>query len=150
MQRAAPDWSTPNRKLIELHTLTVRDFSRSTDAAPVLILPPYAGHSSTIVDFAPGQSLVATLLDGGCEHVLVADWHGATAATQDYDIDNYLAAINVAVDEIGGQLALVGLCQGGWAAAMYAARFPGKVRPVRRSTPTREKGRSRTRHTGCR
>ena len=46
---------------------------------------------------------------------------------KDYDIDNYLAEINVCVDDLGGRVNLVGLCQGGWMSAMYAARFPDKV-----------------------
>jgi len=126
--RPAPQWSTPHRVAIELHTFTLRDFSRHRDAPPVLVLPPYAGHTSVIADFRPGQSLVATLLEGGCPSVAVTDWREATPEMRDYDIDNYLAEINVAVDGLGGTVALVGLCQGGWEAAMYAARFPRKVR----------------------
>jgi poly(3-hydroxyalkanoate) synthetase len=34
----------------------------------------------------------------------------------------------VAVDEIGSPVDLIGLCQGGWMALLYAARFPAKVR----------------------
>jgi poly(3-hydroxyalkanoate) synthetase len=33
----------------------------------------------------------------------------------------------VAIDDLGGRVNLVGLCQGGWVAAMSAARFPDKV-----------------------
>ena len=58
-------------------------------------------------------------------------------------IDNYLAELNVAIDEIGAPVDLVGLCQGGWLSLVYAARFPGKVRrlvlagaPVDISTPS--------------
>ena len=58
-------------------------------------------------------------------------------------IDNYLADLNVAIDEIGAPVDLVGLCQGGWLSLVYAARFPGKVRrlvlagaPVDVSTPS--------------
>jgi poly(3-hydroxyalkanoate) synthetase len=43
-------------------------------------------------------------------------------------IDNYLADLNVAIDEIGAPVDLVGLCQGGWLSLLYAARFPAKVR----------------------
>jgi len=43
-------------------------------------------------------------------------------------IDNYLADLNVAIDALGVPVDLVGLCQGGWLALVYAARFPGKVR----------------------
>jgi poly(3-hydroxyalkanoate) synthetase len=43
-------------------------------------------------------------------------------------IDQYLADLNVAVDEIGAPVDLIGLCQGGWLSLVYAARFPEKVR----------------------
>jgi poly(3-hydroxyalkanoate) synthetase len=43
-------------------------------------------------------------------------------------IDTYLAELNVAVDQIGLPVDLVGLCQGGWLSLIYAARFPEKVR----------------------
>ena len=35
--------------------------------------------------------------------------------------------MGVCVDDLGGRVSLIGLCQGGWMSAMYAARFPGKV-----------------------
>ena len=110
--------------------MRLRDFSRPgapADAVPVLVDAPYAGHSSTIADYARGQSLVETLLANGLDRVLVTDWKAAAPAMRDYDIDRYLAEINVAVEEVGGRAHLVGLCQGGWMAAMYASRFPGKV-----------------------
>jgi poly(3-hydroxybutyrate) depolymerase len=125
-----PEWATPNQVLLELHTMRLRDFSRakpSADAIPVLVDAPYAGHSSTIADYDRGQSLVETLLDSGLERVLVTDWKSATAQMKDYDIDNYLAELTIAVDSVGGRAHLIGLCQGGWMAAMLAARFPGKV-----------------------
>ena len=46
---------------------------------------------------------------------------------RDYGIDAYLSDLNVAIDDLGGRASLIGLCQGGWLAAAYAARFPGKV-----------------------
>ena len=49
---------------------------------------------------------------------------------KNYDIDKYLAEINVAVDAVGGSVNLVGLCQGGWMSAMYAARFPRKLQSL--------------------
>jgi poly(3-hydroxyalkanoate) synthetase len=58
------------------------------------------------------------------------DWKGATSEMKDYDIDTYLAEINVVVDDLRTPVHLVGLCQGGWMSAMYAARFPGKVRSL--------------------
>jgi poly(3-hydroxyalkanoate) synthetase len=45
-------------------------------------------------------------------------------------IDSLLADLNVAIDDLGGLVNLVGLCQGGWMSVLYAARFPGKVARV--------------------
>lgn len=128
--REPPVWASHNRPVLELRTLTLRDFSHD-DAAhptPVLVVPPYAGHSSTIADFHRGQSLVEALMEGGCPRVLAVDWHSATPEMRYLDIDDYLAQLSVVIDALGGQVDLVGLCQGGWCAAMVAARFPGKVR----------------------
>ena len=67
----------------------------------------------------------------------------ASAEMRFRGIDDYLADLNVAIDEIGAPVDLVGLCQGGWLSLVYAARFPGKVRrlvlagtPVDISTPS--------------
>ncbi len=125
-----PEWATQNRVLLDLHTMRLRDFGGTPGAdriAPVLIDAPYAGHSSTIADYDQGQSLVETLRNGGVHRLLVTDWKSATEDMKYFDIDNYLAELNVAVDEVGGRVNLIGLCQGGWMASMFAARFPGKV-----------------------
>lgn len=121
-------WATPNRVILDLDTMRVRDFSPAdAGGVPVVVDAPYAGHSSTIADYAKGQSLVETLLASGLSRVLVTDWKPATAEMREFDIDKYLAEINVVVDDLGGRVHLVGLCQGGWMSAMYASRFPAKV-----------------------
>ena len=129
----APEWATPNRIDLELSTMRLRDFSGRRSGAsstPVLIDPPYAGHGSSIADYAKGQSLVETLRAAGHERTFVMDWKSATTEMKDYDIDTYLAEINVVVDDLRTPVHLVGLCQGGWMSAMYASRFPGKVRSL--------------------
>ena len=128
-----PEWATTNRIRLDLDTMRLRDFlpvGHTSTQTPVLIDAPYAGHSSTIADYAIGQSLVETLRTNGLKHVLVTDWKGATAAMKGFDIDKYLADIDTAVDDLGGTVDLIGLCQGGWMSAMYAARFPDKVRSL--------------------
>jgi len=125
-----PEWATPNRILLDLDTMHLRDFSTATAAStsvPTLVDAPYAGHSSTISDYARHQSLVETLKAAGLERVVVTDWKSATDDMRNFDIDKYLAEINVAVDELGGRVNLIGLCQGGWMSAMFASRFPEKV-----------------------
>ena len=124
------EWATSNRVVLELDTMRLRDFSSQNlkhAQTPVLVDAPYAGHSSTIADYAVGQSLVEVLLGNGLDYVLVTDWKAATSSMKDFGIDKYLADIDAAVEFLGGKVDLVGLCQGGWMSAMYAARFPDKV-----------------------
>ena len=77
---------------------------------------------------------VQTLRDGGMtsthEGLFVTDWRSATPDMRFLDIDDYLADLNVLVDQLGGHVDLVGLCQGGWMALLYAARFPAKIRKL--------------------
>ena len=125
-----PAWATPNRVIRNLDTMRLRDFSGADadkTAVPVLIDAPYAGHSSTIADYTKGQSLVESLLASGLPRVLCTDWKPATRAMRDFGIDTYLSDLDRAVDALGGRVALVGLCQGGWLSAMYACLFPEKV-----------------------
>lgn len=121
-------WTTPNKVALELTTLRLRDFSRAPTGSPVLVCAPYALHGALIADLAPGHSLVEALQRGGLERLYVTDWRSASSEMRYLAIDNYLADLNVAIDEIGWPVDLVGLCQGGWLSLVYAARFPEKVR----------------------
>jgi poly(3-hydroxybutyrate) depolymerase len=125
-----PTWATPHTIAHESQTMLLRNFSgrdAPADAIPVIIDAPFAGHSSTIADYADGQSLVQTLKAGGCKRVYVTDWKSATHDMRNFGIDKYLSDLNDAIDAVGGRAHLVGLCQGGWLSAMHAARFPGKA-----------------------
>jgi poly(3-hydroxyalkanoate) synthetase len=121
-------WSTPHRSGIELATMGLRDFSTSESGVCALICAPFALHCATIADFAGGHSVVKALRDGGVGRIHVTDWRSAGPDMRFLSIDNYLADLNVAVDELGAPVDLIGLCQGGWMALTYAARFPNKVR----------------------
>jgi poly(3-hydroxyalkanoate) synthetase len=94
---------------------------------PVLIVAPYAFHDASIADFAEGNSLAQVLVEAAPGLIALTFWKSATAEMRDYGIDAYLSDLNVAIDDLGGSVSLGGLCQGGWLAAAYAARFPGKV-----------------------
>ncbi|HEX4585455.1 MAG TPA: alpha/beta fold hydrolase [Burkholderiaceae bacterium] len=134
-----PSFATPNTVLLDLHTLALRDFGLPAEAAnaakagrdgtaiPTVVVAPYAGHSAAIADYHDGQSLVQTLRAAGLARVLVTDWKSASLQMRDYDIDNYLAELTVCIDDLGGRVNLVGLCQGGWMSAMLAARFPDRI-----------------------
>jgi poly(3-hydroxyalkanoate) synthetase len=71
---------------------------------------------------------VQSLQNGGIDRVYLTDWRSATPDMRYLSIDSYLSDLNVAIDEIGAPVDLVGLCQGGWLSLLYAARFPAKVR----------------------
>jgi poly(3-hydroxyalkanoate) synthetase len=122
-----PRWATRNRVAIELLSLRVRDFSTASEGLPTLVCAPFALHGATITDFAPGHSLVGALRGAGITRLFVTDWRSARADMRFLSIDNYLADLNVVVDALGGRVRLIGLCQGGWMALMYAACFPAKV-----------------------
>ena len=138
------DWTTPNEVVLQLPSMQLRAFSHGKPGQqPALVCAPYALHGALMADFAPGHSLVEALQKGGVNRVYVPDWRSAVPDMRYLSIDNYLADLNVAVDEIGAPVDLVGLCQGGWLSLVYAARFPGKVRrlvlagaPVDISTPS--------------
>lgn len=137
------DWTTSNRLALEIADLRLRDFSCGETGTPALICAPYALHGALIADFAAQHSIVAALRHAGLSRVFLAEWRSASPDMGGWAIDNYLSDLNVAVDEIGLPVDLIGLCQGGWLSLIYAARFPGKVRrlvlagvPVDTSVPS--------------
>ena len=123
---ALPTFKRVRLELATMFLLEEREPARRA-AAPKLIVGPYAVHEASIADFADGHSLAEALAREGAGPLALTWWKSATAEMRDYGIDAYLSDLNVAVDDLGGSASLIGLCQGGWLAAAYAARFPGKV-----------------------
>jgi pimeloyl-ACP methyl ester carboxylesterase len=123
-----PEPATANRVTLDLRTMIFRNYSSPGAAGvPTIVDAPYAGHSALIADYHKGQSLIETLLANGVRRVFLTDWKSATEDMRDLEIDQYLAELNVCIDDLGGRVNLIGLCQGGWMSAMYAARFPHRV-----------------------
>lgn len=114
--------------MLDLRTMIFRDYSApGAHGTPTIIDAPFAGHSAIIADYYKGQSLVEMLLANDLSRVFLTDWKSAAEDMKDLEIDQYLAELNVCVDDLGGWVNLIGLCQGGWMSAMYAARFPNKM-----------------------
>jgi poly(3-hydroxybutyrate) depolymerase len=128
-ERDAPTWSTPHEVVFETGVARLRDFTEGStaDVVPTLLVPPQAGHDSCIVDFSPEQSQVKAIRAAGLERVLSLDWVGATQATKDASIGDYVEVMHRAVRHIGEPVNLVGDCQGGWLATVYAALHPEDV-----------------------
>jgi poly(3-hydroxyalkanoate) synthetase len=127
--RRPPTWSSPHEVVFEAPVARLRDFSttRSTRLVPTLVLPPQAGHDSCIVDYSPAQSQMGAIREAGLTRAFTLDWIGATEATKDAQIDDYLDVVDQSVDHLGGTVNLIGDCQGGWLAAIYAALRPERI-----------------------
>jgi poly(3-hydroxybutyrate) depolymerase len=128
--RRRPTWATPHEIVFEAPIARLRDFSVAGSRAavvPTLVLPPQAGHDSCIVDFSAEQSQMRTIAAAGLERAFALDWIGATRATRDATTDDYLDVVDRAVEHAGGRVNLIGDCQGGWLATIYAALAPERV-----------------------
>lgn len=131
--RRAPQWATPHSIVFEAPVARLRDFSVSgarRGLVPTLVLPPQAGHDSCIVDFSPEQSQMGAIREAGLKRAFTLDWKGATPETASASIDDYLDVIDRAVDECAGpsgRVNLIGDCQGGWLATIYAALTPERI-----------------------
>lgn len=127
--RTPPSWATPHELAFETPVARLRDFSQGSRrrVTPTLLLPPQAGHDSCIVDFSERQSQVRTIRAAGLERLFSLDWVGATQESKDSTIDDYIDVVDRAVEEIGGPVNLIGDCQGGWLATIWAALRPDLV-----------------------
>ena len=126
--RQAPSWTTPHEIVFESPLARLRDFSVSRRrVVPTLVLPPQAGHDSCIVDYSADQSQMRTILEAGLERALSLDWVGATGETANASIEDYMDVVDRAVEHCGGRVNLIGDCQGGWLATIYAALHPERV-----------------------
>src|SRR5918998_1514893 len=128
-ERRRPRWATRHRIVRRTPLTRLRDFTPPgpAEVVPTLVLPPQAGHDSCIVDFSPEQSQMRTIGAVGLDRLYSLDWIGATRATKNATISDYLGEVAAAVDQIGGPVNLVGDCQGGWLATIYAALYPENV-----------------------
>jgi poly(3-hydroxybutyrate) depolymerase len=128
--RGRPGWSSPHEIVFEAPVARLRDFStssRRSKVVPTLVFPPQAGHDSCIVDYSATQSQMRTILDAGLTRAFTLDWLGATATTKNAGVEDYLDVVDRALDHLGGTANLIGDCQGGWLATIYAALRPERV-----------------------
>ena len=122
-----PAFATENKVVLETKSYRLRQFSEKGDRNPVLILPPQAGHHSSICDFSPGNSLVKTFLLHGITSVYAIEWKSAAHDRAPETLEDLMVYTDQCVSFIGGRTNLVGLCQGGWQSAMYTALNQRKV-----------------------
>ncbi len=131
-RRGHPQWASPHTIAQEWPVARLRDFSgppvgEAAGEVATLFLPPQAGHDSCIVDYSRQQSQIATAKRAGLTRVFSLDWVGATQATKNATIDDYITVISESVHRLGGRVNLIGDCQGGWLAVIYAALYPRTI-----------------------
>jgi poly(3-hydroxybutyrate) depolymerase len=128
--RKPPKWASRNEVVLAAPFALLRDFSvGDDDVVPTLLFPPLAGHASCIVD-KKGQSQVQLCITMGLTKLYSFDWLSASTATKDTTETDRLDFITRAVDLIAGpegKVNVVGDCQGGWEAALWAAMHPERV-----------------------
>ena len=129
--RKPPRWHSRNEVVLASPFALLRDFSAGDDddVVPTLVFPPLAGHASCIID-KRGQSQIQLCLKQGLTRLYSFDWLSCTTAAKDTTEADRLDFITRAADLIagpGGKLNIVGNCQGGWEAVLWAALHPGRV-----------------------
>jgi poly(3-hydroxybutyrate) depolymerase len=130
--REQPTWAHDAREVQVWPIARLLDYSvpSPTASVPTLVLPPQAGHASSVVDYGRGQSQMMTLRDGGLDSLFALDWRPATPETADCSIEDYIAVLDDVVQTLGGRVNLVGDCQGGWLAVVYAGLHPDRVNTI--------------------
>jgi len=128
-RRERPTWSTKYAVVKTNAFARLLNFSvpSAVRVIPTLVFPPQAGHASCVVDYLPAQSQIRTLRDSGLTEIFSLDWLGITQTTKHTSIEDYIQFIDEAVAHLGGKANLVGDCQGGWLATIYAGLYPEKV-----------------------
>ena len=125
-----PNWATAHTIALELKTVRLRDFSIEAKGSPT----SHARRWPCMARLSP----ILRLVTAWSRHA-AAGWaaaalrgrlaHGKPLTCASSGSTSILPTLTF-VDEIGGPVDLVGLCQGGWMALLYAARFPAKVRKL--------------------
>lgn len=128
--RKPPTWHSRNEVVLASPFALLRDFSvGDDDVVPTLLFPPLAGHASCIID-KKGQSQIQLCLNTGLTRLYSFDWLSCTKAAKDTTETDRLDFITRAADLIAGpegKVNIVGNCQGGWEATLWAAMHPERV-----------------------
>jgi poly(3-hydroxyalkanoate) synthetase len=128
--RKPPTWHSRNEVVLASPFALLRDFSvGDDDVVPTLLFPPLAGHASCIID-KKGQSQIQLCLNTGLTRLYSFDWLSCTKAAKDTTETDRLDFITRAADLIAGpegKVNIVGNCQGGWEATLWAAIHPERV-----------------------
>jgi poly(3-hydroxybutyrate) depolymerase len=124
-----PEFYMLNVVVHETPILILRMFRLDPTAEATLVIPPDAGHDSTIASQAPGKSIVETIIESKNGSVFCIEWKPATQETKDTTIEDVINEIKAAAYASSGpgRTHIVGLCAGAWKAAIFSAMYPELV-----------------------
>ncbi|MGO9017827.1 MAG: alpha/beta fold hydrolase [Syntrophobacteraceae bacterium] len=125
-----PEFATSHRVIGESPAYRLLEFASNPYSIPTLILPPQAGHSSAVCDLSRENSLIGTLLDNGIKSLYAIDWKPATRELANESLDDLISMTGQCISTVGRPVNLIGLCQGGWQAAIYASLFPSDIKTL--------------------
>jgi poly(3-hydroxyalkanoate) synthetase len=128
--RSTPEFLTPNTIAHEDKAVILRRFDEGRTGVPILIVPPQAGHHSSIADYSEKQSLVQTCLHITSCPVYVIEWKPSSPYRWNETVDDLVLQLRLCVHEAGEPVILAGLCQGGWLCAIYASLYPQDVKAL--------------------
>ena len=127
---------TPKKQVMQVDKMTLHHYEPvggvKPKTEPVLIVYGLVGRY-TMIDLQEDRSLVRNLLSRGVD-VYVVDWGYPSRADQHLSFDDYVAhSVDECVNYISNEhdidkVSILGICEGGTFSAMYAARFPKKVK----------------------
>jgi poly(3-hydroxybutyrate) depolymerase len=130
MHRGKPQWLTPNQEVYEDSAVVLRRFDSGRPGDPILIVPPQAGHHSSIADYEKDHSLVQACLNNARNPLYVMEWKPSTLSRRNESIDDLAKQLMICIKKIRRPVILAGLCQGGWLSVIYTALFPDDVKSL--------------------
>lgn len=128
--RRTPEFVSPNTTIHEDKAVILRRFDQGRHGVPLLIIPPQAGHHSSIADYSREQSLVQTCLRQTTLPVYVMEWKSCMPSRRHETIDDLVLQLRRCIHAVGEPVILAGLCQGGWLCAIYASLYPEDVKAL--------------------
>jgi polyhydroxyalkanoate synthase len=124
--------NTPGTVMFRNEVLELILYTPTTETVfsrPLLIVPPQI-NKYYAVDMAPNKSMIRFLLENGIQPFCIS-WRNPTARQRDWGLDNYIQALDEAVDAalaVTGQdqLNIMGSCSGGITVSTYAGWLAGQ------------------------
>ncbi|MCK5607853.1 alpha/beta fold hydrolase [Candidatus Pacearchaeota archaeon] len=113
---------TDSKIIIENAYFRMHGWHLRSKSDPVFVVSPHAGRHGNVT-----MNLIKTGVDAG-RPTFTFELKSATQATKDLSIEGLIKILKVCTDLLDGPIDLIGVCQGAWLGAIFASRFPDKVK----------------------